>query len=660
MKNELRNPNEILSRHVSGFHQYCLTGAARPVYVSENLCRMLGVSEADLLSPTEDRYARLVHPADRQRYCDFLAELGREAQTRTLEYRLVKPDGMVLHVSGTMTSCRDGGVMLGNAVLTDITALKSENENLRFLSETMPCGFLKYTCEKNPRITYINDRMKEFLGFPDAGQAGFDHLELYKQNIFLMIPPEERRRFSVYLDRVYQHGAPIAGEMTVQRFDGTRAYLFGWVTKSVNAEGAEEFQSACMDVTERRNLKKERQTRRYLKALTEVYDKIFEYDLSARTVRCLYGQNSPMFQWIENVPMGMEDATEKWIGATVCEEDRDRVLEFFRAFCRGSLAESDTRPPQIRYRALSSDGKMRGYTGIFLKTDANVSLYCCRRTPAPETADGGQDYEALKSMVMRFTEGVVAFEVENGMVRPLYTSDNVRSFFGYTREQWTAMAQTGQSIRDFISQSGIAYEDVRKLFATGEAEFTYFDMTQNAYRRIKAICSQKDAGGSPKFYVMLYNVDSKAAQEPDHPGKEVRIRTFGYFDVFVDGRPIAFRNEKSKELFALLVDRRGGFITSEEAIGFLWEDEPANAVTLARYRKVALRLKNILEEHGIADIVESVNGKRRLAAEKVQCDLYDYLSGKQEFAQLFKGSYLTNYSWGENTLAELTGEHFFA
>ena len=74
---------------------------------------------------------------------------------------------------------------------------------------------------------------------------------------------------------------------------------------------------------------------------------------------------------------------------------------------------------------------------------------------------------------------------------------------------------------------------------------------------------------------------------------------------------------------------------------------------------IALRLKNLLEEYGVPDIVESVNGKRRLAAEKVQCDLYDYLSGREEFAQLFKGSYLTNYSWGENTLAELTGEHFY-
>ena len=154
---------------------------------------------------------------------------------------------------------------------------------------------------------------------------------------------------------------------------------------------------------------------------------------------------------------------------------------------------------------------------------------------------------------------------------------------------------------------------------------------------------------------MLYSVENtKPSEKKTLPeNRTVSIRTFGYFDVFVGDKPIAFRNKKSKELLALLVDRKGGYVTSEEAIGFLWEDEPANTVTLSRYRKVALRLKNTLEEYGISNIVESVDGKRRIVMEKVQCDLYNYLSGQEEYAQLFKGSYLTNYSWGETTLGEL-------
>ena len=149
-----------------------------------------------------------------------------------------------------------------------------ENSDLQFLDETIPCGFLKYTCEKQPRITYINQTMIDLLRFPETKAGELDYLEMYKSNIFLMIPMEERRRFSMYLNRVYSAEAPIAGEMTLLRCDGTRAYVFGWVTKCINEQGVAEFQSVCMDITERHRARKATETKRYLKALTDVYDKI--------------------------------------------------------------------------------------------------------------------------------------------------------------------------------------------------------------------------------------------------------------------------------------------------------------------------------------------------------------------------------------------------
>ncbi len=356
------------------------------------------------------------------------------------------------------------------------------------------------------------------------------------------------------------------------------------------------------------------------------------------------------------------DATEKWISGTVADEDLDNVRAFFKDFCQKKLYKSGEKPPQITYKAQSSTGVMRLYSGIFLKMDESVSLYCCRCIPDMNEADTLRTEnvslkENIQELVMRFTDGIAAFEVTtNGLVTPLYASDNAFEFFGFTKEEWLSLMKKSTPLKDFVNRSDVAYEDFCELLQNGEAEFTYFDLKTETERRIKAICSQKTQGASPG-YVMLYNVeDTEPIRDGSLPeNRTVSIRTFGYFDVFVGDRPIAFRNKKSKELFALLVDRRGGYISSEEAIGFLWEDEPVSPVTLARYRKVALRLKNILEEYGISEVVESVDGKRRIVTEKVQCDLYDYLSGREEFSQLFKGSYLTNYSWGENTLAELMG-----
>ena len=261
----------------------------------------------------------------------------------------------------------------------------------------------------------------------------------------------------------------------------------------------------------------------------------------------------------------------------------------------------------------------------------------------------------MQELVRRFRDGIAAFELSDGNVTPLYASDNVCEFFGFTKDEWLPLMEKSTPVREFIARSETSYSDFAELLRTGEAEFTYYDFGAEKERRIKAICSPKSPEASPR-YVLLYNMDEfpgTAAESADDE-MTVSIRTFGYFDVFIGGKPIAFRSQKAKELFALLIDRRGGFVTSEEAIGFLWEEEPINSVTLARYRKVALRLKNILEEYGISDVMESVAGKRRIIPEKVRCDLYDYLSGKEEYAQLFKGSYLTNYSWGEITLGELS------
>lgn len=661
---------EILRYNISGFHQYVLNKPAHLSYVSQDLCDMLGVDEDTLLSENEDRYARSVHPEDRERYSNFIHELSLGEQKKTLQYRIIKKDGGFLYVSDTISTRKEkDGTLVGCSVLTDITQLKAENQTLQFLNETIPFGFLKYTCEKQPRVTYINDRMIEMLRIPENGEGEIDYLELYKENIYLMMPIEERRRFALYLNRVYTHDAPLVGEITVLRCDGTKGYMFGWVTKCVNEQGAEEFQSVCIDVSEMYYKKKTEEINRYLEVLTGVYDMIFEYDFSNSTVKCLYGQKSDRFKWIENIPMQMKYATEKWVNSTVLEEEREKVWDFFCTFFQKKFVEDNSVPPQIRYRALSSSGQAKTYCGVFLKIDANISLFCCRNIPdAEETELLKSENMSLKSinenmrgLVMHFTEGAAAFELNGELVTPLYASGNICKFFGFSEDEWVSMTKKKNELGDFISRSSISYEEVSELLKNGEAEFTYFDINIKEERRIRAICTPKASDDHSPRYIMLYNInDANRSDELMPPKKSnVYIRTFGYFDVFVGERPIAFRSRKSKELLALLTDRRGGYVSSEEAISFLWPEEPCNTVTLSRYRKVALRLRNILEEYGIPDIIESVDGKRRIVSDKVQCDLFDYLSGKEEFSQLFKGSYLSNYSWGESTLGALTGENIF-
>ncbi|MBC3886750.1 diguanylate cyclase [Acetobacterium paludosum] len=135
--------------------------------------------------------------------------------------------------------------------------------------------------------------------------------------------------------------------------------------------------------------------------------------------------------------------------------------------------------------------------------------------------------------------------------------------------------------------------------------------------------------------------------------QRVFIRAFGYFELFVDGQAVPINLEKAKELLALLIDRRGGFLSANEAISYLWEDEPADKTTKSRYRKVAMRLNNILSKYNVEDIIENKHGLRRIVTEKINCDYYEYLSEYPVSQHLFMGAYMSNYSWGETTLSML-------
>lgn len=56
------------------------------------------------------------------------------------------------------------------------------------------------------------------------------------------------------------------------------------------------------------------------------------------------------------------------------------------------------------------------------------------------------------------------------------------------------------------------------------------------------------------------------------PHCDVRIQTFGHFEVFVRNERVKFEREKAKGVLAYLADRRGSSVTNEQLACILWED----------------------------------------------------------------------------------------
>ncbi len=138
--------------------------------------------------------------------------------------------------------------------------------------------------------------------------------------------------------------------------------------------------------------------------------------------------------------------------------------------------------------------------------------------------------------------------------------------------------------------------------------------------------------------------------------KRIQVRMFDRFDLFVDGQAVYFSNAKAKELLAICMDRCGGNVTMEEAIDKLWPDRAYDEKVKRLYRKAVMNLMAILKSRGVEDLFMTGRGVCWIMKDMVECDYFTYLENPEKHRNLFKGEYLFDYSWGEETLAKLTNE----
>ena len=155
--------------------------------------------------------------------------------------------------------------------------------------------------------------------------------------------------------------------------------------------------------------------------------------------------------------------------------------------------------------------------------------------------------------------------------------------------------------------------------------------------------------GEADVRAVLANLRYPPAEAP----AGIKIQCFGNFEIFVGGRPLAFKRSKSKELLAYLVDRNGAACTNGEMLAVLWEDRPDTASLHSHLRNLIFDLNHTLEGAGVTGLL--VRGRSMLAIDtgKVDCDYYNYLRGDRSSANTYRGEYMTQYSWAEVTRSAL-------
>ena len=128
------------------------------------------------------------------------------------------------------------------------------------------------------------------------------------------------------------------------------------------------------------------------------------------------------------------------------------------------------------------------------------------------------------------------------------------------------------------------------------------------------------------------------------PSKRVRFQCFGNFEVFIDGKPVAFAREKAKEYLAYLVDR-GTLCSGSQVAAAVWED----TVTPAHVRRVRKDLFDLFRAEGCGDVLIRDGKRHGIRAELVDCDYYDWKRGLPSALNAYRGEYMAQYSWAELT-----------
>lgn len=139
-------------------------------------------------------------------------------------------------------------------------------------------------------------------------------------------------------------------------------------------------------------------------------------------------------------------------------------------------------------------------------------------------------------------------------------------------------------------------------------------------------------------------------RRPIFERKRLKVQTFGNFEIYVDGNPLAFKYRRTKELFAYLVDRVGALCTVGEIMGILFEDEGGRE---DYFQKLRRDLLSTLEEVGCEKAIVHKRGMLGVAITEIQCDYYDCLNQKKDFATSYFGEYMSQYSFAEYTNAQL-------
>lgn len=122
--------------------------------------------------------------------------------------------------------------------------------------------------------------------------------------------------------------------------------------------------------------------------------------------------------------------------------------------------------------------------------------------------------------------------------------------------------------------------------------------------------------------------------------KKLQIKCFGNFEIFYKGEPLKFSYQKSKEVFAYLVDREGSLINVNELNAVLWEEDHKSYL-----RNLIADIQQTLKAIDCSDVLIKKHNGCAIDVSKVDCDAYKFKENDPDAIRMYRGEYMIQYPW---------------
>jgi hypothetical protein len=544
--------------------------------------------------------------------------------------------------------------------LNNISNVSAEELSLAVSKLFGSHGFLQCTCEKYPKVTYANQKMKDMIGINEENPDWFNFI---KDNIYFMIPFGDRNDFREMLEEVEVSTKPIKISNRLLRGDGTYIEVTGWMSVDERDNDVKKYTLIYLPPNEKQMEHQAKRESSYFHGLESAYDTIFELNLTKKTCECIHTKGKIGFKSFNNIPMSFDSARQLWVHTCIVPEDREMMGKFFKQIAYTDEIWEGRSVVQSEFRLRWETDPVYHFIGIAVKLDSDVILFCCRdisnlnypRLQSKESIALTKIDKYLDYFVSynRHASAMALIEETDGKHSLVYGSSKICKFLGIEREDYLQCVSDEASFEKTLKLFKMSEENFKKLMSQKRLikyQVTNKDGTDT--RKFEITCVPHKEEDTMMYQILVYDNVSELSQG-NIPNKGVFARTFGHFDLFLDGYPISFSSSKEKELMALLIDRNGGTLSPHEAISYLWEDEEISEKVSSRYRKLAMSLKNTLQKYGIENIIINNRGIRSIDVSAIKCDYYEMLAGNKSYQNTFHNMYMTDYSWGEETLSTL-------